>query len=183
MRNRTVTARETTSNVPGLPWISAQSVRKRLGENGLRVRRPYLGAVLRRRHRLARVRWCNRVRVWDLQNWRQVWFSDESRFMLQKIDGCTRVYKRRNERFRKELRPWGRQFRRRKCDDVGCHILRLKTHLVHIPGNLIAARYRDEFLTPHMLPAMNLRREVFQRDNARRHTARATKRNSAPLAA
>jgi len=25
---------------------------------------------------------------------------------------------------RKELRPWGRQFRRRKCDDVGCHILR-----------------------------------------------------------
>jgi hypothetical protein len=27
---------------------------------------------------------------------------------------------------RKELRPWGRQFRRRKCDDVGCHILRPK---------------------------------------------------------
>ena len=26
----------------------------------------------------------------------------------------------------KELRPWGRQFRRRKCDDVGCHILRRK---------------------------------------------------------
>ena len=23
---------------------------------------------------------------------------------------------------RKELRPWGRQFRRRKCDEVGCHI-------------------------------------------------------------
>jgi len=27
---------------------------------------------------------------------------------------------------RKELRPSGRQFRRRKCDDVGCHILRPK---------------------------------------------------------
>jgi hypothetical protein len=27
---------------------------------------------------------------------------------------------------RKELRPLGRQFRQRKCDDVGCHILRLK---------------------------------------------------------
>jgi len=49
-----------------------------------------------------------------------------------------------------------------------------KTQLVHIPGNLNAARYRDEVLTPHMLPAMNLRREVFQHDNARPHTARAT---------
>jgi hypothetical protein len=57
---------------------------------------------------------------------------------------------------------------------VGCHILRRKTQMVHIHGNLNAARYRDEVLTPHMLPAMNLRREVFQHDNARPHTARAT---------
>jgi hypothetical protein len=34
-----------------------------------------------------------------LQNWRRVWFSDESRFMLQKRDGRTRVYRRQNERF------------------------------------------------------------------------------------
>ena len=47
-----------------------------------------------------------------------------------------------------------------------------KTELVHIPGNLDASRYRDEVLTPHMLPKMNLRREVFQHDNARPHTAR-----------
>jgi hypothetical protein len=49
-----------------------------------------------------------------------------------------------------------------------------RTQLVHIPGNLIAARYRDEVLKPHMLPAMNLRREVFLHDNARSHTAGAT---------
>ena len=40
-----------------------QTVRNRLRENGLRPRRPYFGAVLRRRHRLARIRWCNRVRA------------------------------------------------------------------------------------------------------------------------
>jgi hypothetical protein len=57
---------------------------------------------------------------------------------------------------------------------VGCHILRRKTQLVHIHGNLSAARYRDEVLTPHMLPAMNLRREAFLHDNTRSHTARAT---------
>ena len=49
-----------------------------------------------------------------------------------------------------------------------------KTQLVHIPGNLSAARYRDEVLTPHMLPAMNLRRVALQHDSARPHTARAT---------
>jgi hypothetical protein len=57
---------------------------------------------------------------------------------------------------------------------VGCHILRQKTQLVHIHGNLSAARYRDEVLTPHMLPAMNLRMEAFLHDNTRSHTARAT---------
>jgi hypothetical protein len=49
-----------------------------------------------------------------------------------------------------------------------------KTQLVHIHGNLSAARYRDEVLTPHMLPAMNLRMEAFLHDNTRSHTARAT---------
>ena len=64
--------------------MSAQTVRNRLSENGLHARRTYFGTVLRCQHQLARVRWCNRVRGCDLQNWRRVWFSDESRFMLQK---------------------------------------------------------------------------------------------------
>ena len=100
LRNRTVTASETASNIPGLRRIPAQKVRNRLRENGYApTRRSYFDAVLRRQHRLARVQWCNSVRGWDLQNWRKVWFSDESRFMLQKRDGRTRVYRRRNERF------------------------------------------------------------------------------------
>jgi hypothetical protein len=49
-----------------------------------------------------------------------------------------------------------------------------KTQLMHIPGNLNATRYINAVLTPHMLPAMNLRRVVFQHDNARPQTARAT---------
>ena len=52
--------------------------------------------------------------------------------------------------------------------------MRRKTQLVHIHGKLSAARYRDEILTPHMLPAMNLRRYVFLHDNTWSHTARAT---------
>jgi transposase len=49
-----------------------------------------------------------------------------------------------------------------------------KIQLVHISSNFSAARYRDEVLTPHMLPAMKLCMEDFQHDNAWPHTAHAT---------
>ena len=146
-----MTARETASNVPGLRRISAQTVRNCLRENALRARRPYFGAELWRRHRLARVRWCNRIRDWDLQKRRRVWFTDESRFMLHKRDGRRRVYRRRNERFARN------------------YVLEVANF-----GNHSAARCRDEVLPPHMLPAMNLHRAVFQHDKARPHTDRAT---------
>jgi hypothetical protein len=111
---------------------------------------------------------------WDLKNWRRVWFSDESRFMLQKRDGRTRVYRRRNERFARNCVL--------EVDNLGGGSVMMwgaisyarKTQLVHIPVKLNAALYRDEVLTPHMLPAMNLCKEVFQHDNARPYTACAT---------
>jgi hypothetical protein len=134
LRNRTVKARETASNVPGLWRISAQTVRNRLRENGFRARRLYFGAVLRRQHRLARVRWCNRVRGWYLQNWRWV----VQRWI--KIHAAERRWpytciQRPEWEVRKELRPWGRHFPRRKCDDVRCTILR--------PKNLTGAHPRQ----------------------------------------
>ena len=174
LRNRTVTARETESNVPGLRWISEQTIRYRLREKGLRTRRHYFGAVLRIRHRLARIRWYNRVRGWDLQNWRRVWFSEESRFMLQKRDDRTRVYRRPNERFARNCILDVDNFGGGSVVVWGAIFYGRKTQLVHIPGYLSAARYWDEVLTPQMLPAMNLYREVVQHDSARPHTVRAT---------
>ena len=137
-----------------------QTVRNRLRENGLRPRRPYFGAVLRRRHRLARIRWCNRVRAGTCKT------GGESGSAMNQ-DSCCRkemavhVSTDAGMRSSQGTVPWGRQFRRRKCDDVGCHILRRKTQLVHIHGNLNAARYRDEVLTPYMLPEMNIVGNVF----------------------
>jgi hypothetical protein len=107
-------------------------------------------------------------------NWRRVWFSDESRFMLQKRDGRTRVYKRRNKRFARNYVLEVDNFGGGSVMMWGVISYARKAQLVHIPGNLMATPYRDEVLTPHMLPGMNFRREVFQHDNARPHTARAT---------
>ena len=64
--HRTVTASQTPSNIPDLRRISAQTVHNRFREHGKRSRRPYFGAVLKRQHRRARVRWYSTVRIWDL---------------------------------------------------------------------------------------------------------------------
>ena len=47
-----------------------------------------------------------------------------------------------------------------------------KAELVHVPGNLMAIRYRDEILQPHLMHVIDRQRELFQQDNARPHTAR-----------
>ena len=49
-----------------------------------------------------------------------------------------------------------------------------RTQLVHVQGNLNVVRYRDEILNRHVVPTIDARREIFQHDNARPHTARIT---------
>ena len=69
LRNRTVTA----ICIPGLGIISAQTVRNRLHQRGIRPRRQLLTQIRRR----GRVRWHHTLRVWTLRNWRRRWFRDE----------------------------------------------------------------------------------------------------------
>ena len=58
LRDRTTTASFTASNIPGLRRISAQTVRNRLREAGLRSRRPVHSVILTAQHRLRRRQWC-----------------------------------------------------------------------------------------------------------------------------
>ena len=172
LRNRTVAASTTAARIHGLRRISSQTVRNRLRYHGIRPRRPYFGAVLTPLHRGERVRWCNRLRGWTFRNWRRIWFSDESRFLLQKRDGRIRVYRRRNERFSSSCVQEVDSF------DGGSVMMweaisnDRKTDLVHVLRNLTAVRYRDEILQPHLMHVIDRQRELFQQDNARPHTAR-----------
>jgi transposase len=137
--------------------------------SSIRPRRPFFGAVLTPFHRRDRVRWCNRLSGWTFRNWRRIWFSDESRFLLQKRNGRTRVYRRRNERFS--------SYCVQEVDSFGGGSVMMwvaisndrKTDLVHVPGNLTAVRY---ILQPHLMHVIDRQKEFFQQDNARPHTAR-----------
>lgn len=174
LRHRTATATDTAGRVPGLRRLSAQTIRNRLREAGLRARRPYVGAILRRQHRRLRVRWCRNVLGWNLLHWRRVWFSDESRYLLQRRDGRQRVYRRRNERFADNCVAEFDRFGGGSVMVWGAISYTGRSDLVVVEGNLTAVRYRDEILRPHDLPIMNRHRELYQQDNARPHTARVT---------
>ena len=156
--------------------ISDQTVRNRLRQCGLRARRPLKGAILKRRHRIARLQWCRTRVTWNRLTWQNILFSDESRFCLKFSDGRARVYRRRGERFSDpcvqetdrfgggSLMVWG------GISHTGC------TDLKVVAGNLNAVRYRDEILQPVVLPFLRRHQfnHVFQQDNARCHVAQVS---------
>lgn len=74
--------------------ISDQTVRNRLREGGLRARRPIKVPRLTPAHRAGRRAYVRRYGRWRRPRWRQVLFTDESRYGLFQNDGRVRVYRR-----------------------------------------------------------------------------------------
>ena len=174
LRHRHVAATDTAGHVPGVLRLSDQTIGNRLRQAGIRARRPAICPVLRRRHRRQPVRWCNNVQAWDLRNWRRVWFSDESRYLLQRRDGRQRVYRRQNERFAPNCIRQMDRFGGGSVMVWGAISYNHRSELVVVQGNLTANRYIEQILHPHLRPIINHQRELLQHDNARPHTARAT---------
>ena len=81
LRNRFRTAVEMAQVTPGTHnnRISADTVRNRLREFGLRPCRPYVGIRLTPRRRQVRMAWLTQHRptLFPLRQWRNVMFSDE----------------------------------------------------------------------------------------------------------
>nr|CAH7750837.1 unnamed protein product [Callosobruchus chinensis] len=61
---------------------STAAIRRRVLASGLRCRRPLRVPLLTARHRTARLQWARAHQGWLLPQWRNVLFSDESRFGL-----------------------------------------------------------------------------------------------------
>ena len=86
LRNRHATATETALTTVGNHnrHIHPKTVRNRLREFGLRARRSYIGFPLTRARRARRMAWlaAHGPRQFPMRLWRQVCFTDESRFTL-----------------------------------------------------------------------------------------------------
>uniref|UniRef100_A0A8C7K8B0 Transposase n=1 Tax=Oncorhynchus kisutch TaxID=8019 RepID=A0A8C7K8B0_ONCKI len=171
----TTTARVTPETLN--PSISAQTVRNRLREAGLRVCRPVVRQVLTRRHWHQRCLWAQTHRCWTRQDWQKVPFTDESRFCLTRGDGWICVYRRRNERYTEvctlERDQFGGGGSVMVWGGVSQHH---RTELVVIAGNLNAVRYRKEILPPHVVPFLQAHSDMtLQHDNATSHTAHSVR--------
>uniref|UniRef100_A0A8C7DIH5 Transposase n=1 Tax=Oncorhynchus kisutch TaxID=8019 RepID=A0A8C7DIH5_ONCKI len=154
--------------------VSAQTVRNRLHEGGMRARRPQVGVVLTAQHRAGRLAFAREHQDWQIHHWRPVLFTDESRFTLSTCDRRDRVWRRRGER------------------SAACNILqhdrfgggsvmvwggislggRTALHVL-ARGSLTAIRYRDEILRPLVRPYAGAVGPGFllMQDNARPHVA------------
>ncbi len=119
--------------------------------------------------------WARRYRRWTLRQWSDIIFSDESVFVVEKIDRNMRVYRRVNERLvapciptvgeRRSIMVWGA---------ISAHG---KSELVVFNGTVNAVRYQTEAFKPALLPFNNThnRRMRFMRDGATPHTAGTTR--------
>ena len=86
-------ARAQVANVSELqkecfPDVAAQTIRRRLWEHGLVCHvcksKPFLTPANREKRRL----WALAHASWTVDDWKRVVFSDESKYMLFKSDGC-----------------------------------------------------------------------------------------------
>jgi hypothetical protein len=76
--------------------LSTRTIRNRLKSAGLKSRRVIKRPLLSDRHRRSRLAWCLARRGWNFRTWRNIHWSDESRFLLHVTDGRMRVWRHKH---------------------------------------------------------------------------------------
>nr|CAH7733055.1 unnamed protein product [Callosobruchus chinensis] len=77
--------------------ISTATIRRRVLASGLRCRRPLRVPLSTARHRTARLQWASAHQDWLLPQWRNVLFSDKSKFGLARDVYWERVFRERGK--------------------------------------------------------------------------------------
>ena len=154
------------------PFSDLTAIR-RLRQAGVRPRRPLKRLRLEERHRNARVQWATLHR-WTPAQWRNVMFTDESRYRRFHPDGRMRVFRRKGERYENSNIQETEAFGGGSVMVWAGIAIGGRTELVLINGTLTSQRYVDEILRPHVLPFLGAigPAAIFQDDNARPHRGR-----------
>ena len=94
---------------------------------------------------------------------------------MQRSDGRIRIWRRRNERYRRNCIVERDINRGGSVCIWGCVGVNTKTNLVHFNGNVNAVNYIDQAINTQVVPLfVNQPNLIYMHDNARPHTARIT---------
>lgn len=155
--------------------ISVETVRRRLREGGLLAMKPAKKPLLTRKMKAARLKWAKYHRSWTVEDWKNVIFSDESKFNLHGSDGMIYVRRKEGERYsdqctRKTVKhPAGKMV-------WGCFSFYGVGHLEIISGTVNAKKYID-ILQRSLVPSLESHLAhaddvTFQDDSAPCHRAK-----------
>nr|KAH0807783.1 hypothetical protein GEV33_015008 [Tenebrio molitor] len=156
-------------------FLYSPTVRRRLKERGLSAKPPATGPRLTVGHRRARREFAHQYVNWGDNEWKNVLFTDESRFNPRSPDGCDKVWRRPGERYSQCcISP------RTGCNGGSITIwagisLETYTDLVFVEnGAMTAHRYVLECVESHVVPYAPFIGEnfIFMDDNARPHMTR-----------
>nr|CAH7764475.1 unnamed protein product [Callosobruchus chinensis] len=142
---------------------------------GLRCRRPLRVPLLTARHRTARLQWARAHQDWLLPQWRNVLFSDESRFGLVSDDYRERVWRKRGGQNRLATAIGVAAYRGEMQMFWGSIRFDGRTQLIHIPGTMTGAYYLQNNINAIVQPIRNESgvQFIFMDDNASPHRTRA----------
>lgn len=177
LRNRRQTAVQTKNALDEVRGtrISERTVRRRLKEVGLKSYRTKKAPNLQRHHRVARLHFAREHQNWTDVQWAQVLFTDESRFLINSIDGRERLYRRPGEQNKQFNFTPTVSFGGGSIMVWGGICLGARTELVVIAGGALNAdRYITDILQDIVVPFSPYIGENFclMHDNARPHVAR-----------
>lgn len=153
---------------------SPRTIQRRLNEEGLFGRRPVKKPFISLKNRISRVAWARAHLHWDFNDWKQVLWSDESKFMMFGTDGIKWIRRPIGTRYDPKYQLPTVKHGGGSCMVWGCFSGRGMGPLYHIEGIMDRFKYKDILETvmwPHADRCLG-RKFIFQQDNDPKHKSK-----------
>ncbi|KFM66230.1 Transposable element Tcb1 transposase, partial [Stegodyphus mimosarum] len=173
-RRATVEQLTTKMNQGATKSVSQSTIQRTLLRLGLRSRRLVRAPMLTAVHRRRRLEFARQYSSWTSTEWRQVAFSDESRFMLHRTDGRWRIRRETSERNHPATIAGTVQAGGGSIMVWGMFSWHSLGSLIIVEGTMDQYKYAsvlEDHVHPYMRIVFPQDDGIFQQDNARCHTA------------
>lgn len=157
--------------------ISAQTIRRRAVEAGLRAYKTVKKPLISKKNRLARLQFARKYLKWSLQKWKCVLFSDETKFNLHGSDGRCFVRRPKGESLNPKYTKGTVKHGGGNVMVWGCFSGQGVGPIHKIEGIMRGEDYKT-ILSDVMLPYASWEMPlawVFQHDNDPKHTSKVVK--------